>query len=311
MPAWLSWLFPETASTLASKVDALFLFLLIVTGAVAVLVFFLVTVFMIRFRRRRPWQNGAYIEGSVPLETVWSLIPLGIFMIFFVWGAALYYERSTPPAGSMEIYVVAKQWMWKLQHPEGPREINELHVPVGVPVKLVMTSQDVIHSFFVPAFRIKQDVLPGRYTTEWFQATKTGRFHLFCAEYCGNQHSKMTGWVNVMEPAEYQNWLGSQRELQPMLASGEKLFEQLGCKTCHTDTDTEKGPTLLGVYGRTVELENGGSAFADDGYLREAILDPAAKIVRGYKPLMPTYQGQIQEEQLSQLLEYIKSLKKE
>ncbi len=310
MPAWISWLFPEQASTLASKVDLLYLFMILITGAVALLVFVLVTVFAIRYRRTATNRQGANIAGSTPLELFWTASPLVIFMGMFLWGAVLYYDRSTPPTGSMDIYVVAKQWMWKLQHLEGPREINELHIPVGVPVRLVMTSQDVVHSFFVPAFRIKQDVLPGRYTTEWFQATKPGRYHLFCAEYCGNQHSHMGGWIEVMSPADYQDWLDSERLSQPMTASGAQLFSQLGCGSCHTSSGADLGPSLYNLYSRPVPLEGGGSVVADESYLRESILNPAAKIVRGYKPIMPTYQGQIGNEQLNELLEYVKSLKR-
>jgi cytochrome c oxidase subunit II len=310
MPAWISWLFPEQASTLSSKVDLLYLFMILVTGAVATLVFFLITVFAIRYRRTAENQKGANIEGSIFLETFWTGTPLLIFIGMFVWGAVLYYERSAPPAGSMEIYVVAKQWMWKLQHSEGPREINELHVPVGVPVRLVMTSQDVIHSFFVPAFRIKQDVLPGRYTTQWFQATKPGQYHLFCAEYCGNQHSRMAGYIQVMSPADYQAWIDSQRLSQPMPASGQTVFNQLGCSSCHSGESTGRGPSLYNLYGRSVPLQSGGTALAEESYLRESILNPAAKLVQGYKPVMPTYQGQIGDDQLNELIDYIKSLKR-
>lgn len=310
MPAWISWLFPEQASTLASKVDSLYLFLVLLTGAVALLVFILITVFAIRYRRSKANAIGANIEGSVPLELFWTLSPLIIFIVIYLWGAVLYFERSTPPTGSMEIYVVAKQWMWKMQHLEGPREIGQLHVPVGVPVRLVMTSQDVVHSFGVPAFRIKQDVLPGRYTTQWFKATKPGRYHLFCSEYCGNQHSKMGGWIEVMSQADYQRWLDSERLSQPMTTGGSKLFNQFGCNSCHTAENTERGPSLYNLYSRRVPLEGGGSAVADEGYLRESILNPSAKIVQGCKPLMPTYQGQAGEEQLNELLEYIKSLKR-
>jgi len=310
MPAWLSWLFPEQASTLAPKVDYLFLFLILASGAVALLVFLLITIFAVRYRRRSPDEVGADIEGSPMLEIFWTVTPLLIFLAMFVWGAVLYFERSRPPDGAIQIYVVAKQWMWKLQHREGPREINELHVPVGVAVRLVMTSQDVIHSFYVPAFRIKQDVLPGRYTSEWFQATKPGRYHLFCAEYCGSQHSRMKGWVEVMAPADYQNWLDSQRLSEAMVVSGQRLFRSLGCNGCHGPVDTARGPSLFNVYGRAVELQGGGSVIADEGYLRQAILNPGVQVVLGYKPLMPTYQGQLGEDQVTQLIEYMKSLKR-
>jgi cytochrome c oxidase subunit 2 len=197
-----------------------------------------------------------------------------------------------------------------MQHLEGPREINELHVPVGTPVRLVMTSQDAIHSFFVPAFRIKQDVLPGRYTTHWFQATKPGRYHLFCAEYCGNLHSRMQGWIEVMMPGEFQKWLDSERNTQPMSAAGESLFTRLGCGSCHGAASTSQGPSLHNIYGRPRPLQGGGSVVADESYLRESILDPAAKTVQGYAQVMPTYQGQLSNEQLNELIEYMKLLGK-
>src|SRR5271157_1541840 len=201
-------LWPERASTLAGHVDALYIFLLIVTGMMALLVFVLVIFFAARFRHR-PGVLAEQIEGSKPLEITWSTIPFLVFMVIFDWGAVVYFKERTPPADSTEVYIVAKQWMWKAEHAEGQREINELHVPVGRDVKLIMTSQDVIHSFFVPAFRIKQDVLPGRYTTLWFHATKAGTYHLFCSQYCGTQHSGMVGWIKVMEPSDYEAWMSS------------------------------------------------------------------------------------------------------
>lgn len=310
MPSWLSWLLPDQASTLAPETDALFLFLVALTGFVALLVFILITRFAIRYRRRPGNEKGADIPGFMSMEIAWSLVPLLIFMGIFLWGAVLYYQRSTPPPDAINVYVVAKQWMWKMQHLEGPREINELHVPLGAPVRLVMTSQDVIHSFFVPAFRIKQDVLPGRYTTHWFQATKPGRYHLFCAEYCGNLHSRMRGWIEVMPPPDFQKWLDSERRTQPMTAVGESLFAKLGCAGCHTDTDTSRGPSLHNIYARPRPLQGGKSVIADESYLRESVLNPAAKTVEGYPPIMPTYQGQIGDEELNELIEYMKSLGK-
>ena len=297
-------LFPDAASTLAPEVDHLYLFLVVISGVMIVLIFTCMLFFAVRFRRRSDTHRATQIHGSTALEIVWSVVPLGIFMAMFVWGADLYYQHANPPPNAAEIYVVGKQWMWKIQHPEGPREINELHVPVDRPIKLVMTSEDVVHSFYVPAFRIKQDVLPGRYTVEWFQATKPGHYHLFCAEYCGTSHSHMTGWVDVMTPSDYQTWLGGGGGAQSMVASGEKLFQDLGCATCHS----RDCPPLQGVYGREVQLEGGGKVVADDAYLRESILDPQAKIVLGYQPLMPTFKGQVSEEGLLQLLAYLKSL---
>lgn len=300
-------LFPEAASTLAPGVDHLYIFLVTVSGLMMVLIAALIVIFAVRYRRRSEEQRAVQILGSVGLEVFWSVVPLGVFMVMFFWGADLYYRHATPPANASEIYVVAKQWMWKLQHPEGPREINELHVPTGRAVKLVMTSEDVVHSFFVPAFRVKQDVLPGRYTILWFEATKPGRYHLFCAEYCGLSHSNMIGWIDVMTPTDYQKWLGGGGTGATMAAAGESLFRDLGCATCHS----RECPPLQGLYGRMVPLEGGGAVVADDAYIRESILDPQAKIVRGYQPLMPTYRGQVTEEGLLQLLTYIKSLKGE
>src|SRR5271166_2919581 len=225
-------LWPHRASTLAGNVDALFIFLLIVTGMMTVLVFGAIIYFAARYHRR-PGVLAEQIEGSTPLELTWSIIPLGVFMVIFLWGAVIYFRERTPPRDATEVYVVAKQWMWKLQHQEGQREINELHVPVGRDVKMIMTSQDVIHSFYVPAFRIKQDVLPGRYTTAWFHATKPGTYHLFCAEYCGTEHSGMIGWIVVMDPRDYQAWMTGGGGNQAMTDTGAKLFSDLGCVMCH------------------------------------------------------------------------------
>jgi cytochrome c oxidase subunit II len=230
-----------------------------------------------------------------------------VFMAIFAWGAAVYFKGRTPPRDSTEVYVVAKQWMWKLEHAEGQREINELHVPVGRDVKLIMTSQDVIHSFYVPAFRMKQDVLPGRYTVEWFRATKPGTYHLFCAEYCGTQHSGMIGSIIVMEPAQFEAWM-SGGSTGPLSATGEKIFAELGCATCHRADSQGRGPNLQGVFGKPVLLEDGRTVSADENYVRESILDPGAKIVSGFKPVMPTFQGLVSEEQLNALVAYVKSL---
>jgi cytochrome c oxidase subunit 2 len=227
-----------------------------------------------------------------------------------VWGAVVFFHAQRPPKGAIEIYAVGKQWMWKFQHMDGQREINELHVPIGQPVKLTMISQDVIHSFFVPAFRVKQDVLPGRYTTVWFQATKTGKYHLFCAEYCGTQHSGMIGSVVVMEPAQYQAWLAGGGGEGSLAQSGEKLFQDLACNTCHRSDSGARGPDLAGVFGSQVTLQGGQKLAADEAYIRESILNPQAKLVMGFQPIMPTFQGQVSEEGLMQLVAYIKTLQK-
>src|SRR5271165_908512 len=300
-------LWPDRASTAAANVDALFIFLIIVSGLMTALIFTAVIYFAARYRRQKGVQ-AEQIEGSTPLELTWSIIPLCVFMVFFAWGAVVYFKQRTPPRDATEVYVVAKQWMWKLEHAEGQREINELHVPVGRDVKLIMTSQDVIHSFYVPAFRIKQDVLPGRYTTAWFRATKPGIYHLFCAQYCGTMHSGMIGQVVVMEPAQYEAWLSGGGTTGSLAANGESLFQQLGCPTCHRSDTQGRGPNLVGIFGKPVQLEDGRIVAADENYIRESILNPSAKIVSGFKPIMPVFQGLVGEEQLNALVAYIKSL---
>src|SRR5437870_4837008 len=301
LPLW-----PARASTTAGSVDALYIFLVALSLFVSVAIFTMICIFALRYRQRKG-REAEQVEGSTILELTWSAIPLFIFAFIFVWGAVIYFKERTPPRGATEIYVVAKQWMWKLQHEEGQREINELHVPVGRDVKLIMTSQDVIHSFFVPAFRIKKDVLPGRYTTTWFRATKPGTYHLFCAEYCGTQHSGMIGSVVVMEPAQYEVWM-SGGSTGPLSASGEKVFAELGCATCHRPDGQGRGPNLQGLFGKTVQLEDGRTVTADENYIRESILDPGAKVLKGFKPVMPTFQGIVSEEQLNALVAYVKSL---
>jgi cytochrome c oxidase subunit 2 len=301
-------LWPDTASTIGGQVNALFLFLIAVTGAVTILIFILIAYFAFKYRASKH-PKAVQIEGSMPLEIGWSVIPLGIFMIFFIWGAAIYFDEAKPPAGSMQVYVVAKQWMWKLQHENGVREINQLHVPVNRDIQLSMISQDVIHSFFVPEFRIKADVLPGRYTSTWFHATKPGRYHLFCAEYCGTMHSGMIGEIVVMEPADYQAWLAGGNGEGTMASTGQKLFQEYGCATCHRFDTQGRGPNLVGVYGKPVLLDDGRTVLADDNYIRESILNPGAKVVAGFKPIMPTFQGIVSEDQVLALIEFVKSLR--
>ena len=300
-------LFPEQASTIAPDVDHLLYFLLIVAVFFTLAIFGAIFYFAVRYRRRSEQELPHPIHGSLPLEVAWSVIPFGLTMVMFTWGASIFFRESRPPDDAIPIYVVGKQWMWKLQHLEGQREINELHIPMGRAVRLTMTSEDVIHSFFVPAFRTKEDVVPGRYSTTWFQPTKTGKYHLFCAEYCGTNHSRMIGWIYVMQPKDYENWLtgGATGSLAD---EGAKLFESLACSNCHKPDGSGRCPTLVGLFGRNVQLSNGATVKADEAYIRESILQPTAKIVAGYQPLMPTFQGLITEEGVLQLIEYIKSL---
>jgi cytochrome c oxidase subunit 2 len=300
--------FPQVASEQAGQIDALYFFLVAVTAFFMALIAILVVVFAVRFHRKHGDEVGEAIHGSLALELLWTIIPLGITMVMFVWGAQVFFHLTRPPKGAMEIYVVGKQWMWKAQHKDGAREINELHVPVGRPVKLIMGSEDVIHSFFVPDFRVKADVIPGRYNTMWFTATKPGRYHLFCTQYCGTKHSAMIGWVTAMPDADYQTWLSGGSGGGTMAENGAKLFQDLNCANCHLENGQGRGPVLKGVYGKPVTLSTGQTVAVDDAYIRESILDPQAKIVAGFQPLMPTFKGLVTEEQLLQLIAYIKSL---
>jgi cytochrome c oxidase subunit 2 len=300
-------IFPEQASTLAGDVDALYTFLILLSIVFGVGIATTLTIFAVRYRRRRADERPELIHGSLALELAWSLGPLAIVTGIFVWSALLYYRIQRVPANAMEIHVVGKRWMWKIQHMTGQREINELHVPVGRPVLVKLTSEDVIHSFFVPAFRVKTDAVPGRYTTLWFEATKPGRYHLFCAEYCGTKHSGMIGSIVVMEPAPFQEWLAGGPSLSPA-AEGEKLFASLACQTCHRADSGARGPRLDGVFGKTVNLSDGTTTVATPEYIRESILTPSAKVVAGYQPIMPTFQGQVTEEQILQIIEYLKTL---
>ena len=300
--------FPQAASEQAGQIDALYFFLVAVTAFFTALVALLVVVFAIKFHRKHDNEVGVPIHGSLALELLWTIIPLGITMVMFVWGAQVFFHMTRAPKNAMDIYIVGKQWMWKAQHMDGAREINELHVPIGRPVKLIMGSEDVIHSFFIPDFRVKADVIPGRLNTMWFTATKPGRYHLFCTQYCGTKHSAMIGWVTAMEPADYQAWLGGGAGGGTMAENGAKLFQDLACATCHLDNGTGRGPVLKGVYGKPVTLQSGQTVTVDDSYIRESVLNPQAKVVAGFQPIMPTFQGLVTEEQLLQLIAYVKSL---
>ncbi|MEP7118907.1 MAG: cytochrome c oxidase subunit II [Acidobacteriota bacterium] len=301
-------LFPEAASSFSSEVDSLYLFLIAVSAFFTVAVSIAVVVFGIMYRRRHADEIGAHIEGSLPLELAWSIIPTIIAMVMFAWGASLYYHIRVPPAEGLQIYAVGKQWMWKFQHIGGQREINELHVPAGRPVKILVTSEDVLHDLYFPAFRTKIDAIPGRYSPIWFTATKPGRYHIFCAEYCGTKHSGMIGEVIVMEPQQYQTWLTGGASEGTMAERGGRLFSDLACSSCHLDSGQGRGPSLKDIVGRTVEFTDGSSAVVDEAYLRESILNSQAKVTKGFTPLMPTFQGLISEEGLAALIEHIKSL---
>jgi cytochrome c oxidase subunit II len=301
-------LFPEQASTFAPDVDHLLYFLLAVATFFTLVIFGAIFYFAVRYRRRSEQELPRHVHTGLVLEIVWSVIPFGLTMIMFTWGAAIFFRESRPPDDALPIYVVAKQWMWKLQHMEGQREINELHVPLGRSIRLTMTSEDVIHSFFVPAFRTKQDVVPGRYSTTWWKPTKAGKYHLFCAEYCGTKHSGMIGWIYVMEPQDYQKWLSGGTGSGTMAENGAKLFQDLACSNCHKADGSGRCPTLVGAFGKDVKLASGKIVKMDEAYIRESILQPNAKVVAGYQPVMPTFQGLVTEEGVLSLVEYVKSL---
>jgi len=304
-------LFPDAASSIAGHVDALYAFLVLVSAFFSLLIAFLVVFFAIKYRRRAdevPTPMDEHSIGGMVLEIVWSIIPLGLSMIMFAWGASIFFTESRPPANSMDIYVTGKQWMWKIQHNEGAREINELHVPVNRDIRLTLTSEDVIHDFSVPAFRTKTDVLPGRYTTEWFRPTRVGEYHIFCAEYCGTRHSGMIGTVYVMNEADFNDWLGKGSGEGSMAEQGQSLFNQLGCGNCHIRDGRGRAPNLYGVFGTTVQLKDGTRGKIDESDVREPVLYPQSKIVAGFDDIMPTFKGLVTEEGLLKLVEYVKSL---
>jgi cytochrome c oxidase subunit 2 len=302
-------LFPAQASTLAPEIDNLYLGIIAITAFFAVVVVIFVVYFAIKYRDDTGDKVGAPITGSVPLELGWSLIPFFISIGIFVWASVVFFHIVRAPDQTLDIYSTGKRWMWRFQHIDGQREINELHVPVGRPVRVVFTSEDVLHDLFIPAFRVKADAVPGRYSAIWFEPTQVGEYHIFCAEYCGTRHSGMVGTVYVMEPADYQAWLsGGGVTGGTMLQQGEALFTQLACVTCHLPDGTGRGPSLVGVFGSTVTLENGSTVTADESYLRESILTSQAKTVKGYEHIMPTFQGLINEDGVAALIEYIKSM---
>ena len=301
--------YPEQASNFAPHVDALMTFLIFVSVFFSALITTAIVFFFFRYHRKSRNEVGVPIHGDMRLETAWIVIPFLLAMTMFGWGAVVYVDYRHAPQDTLDLYVIGKQWMWKVQQPNGRREINELHVPVGRDVKLILASEDVIHDFFVPAFRVKMDAVPGRYNTMWFRPTKPGRYHFFCSQYCGTNHAVMGGWVTVMEPAGYAAWLsGATGTEENPVSVGEKLFTQLACVTCHLSDGKGRGPSLNGVYAAKVLLSDGSIVTADDAYIRESILDPPAKIVAGFQPVMPTFKGLVTEEQILALTAYIKSL---
>ena len=300
-------LYPPEASKIAPEMDALYFFMVLVSLIGLTLVVLLLTSFSIMYRKSRH-PVAVQIEGSTLLEATWTIIPLGLFLVMFVWGALIYFRVYTPPANAMNIYVVGKQWMWKAEHPGGQHEINSLHVPTGRAVQLTLISQDVFHSFSIPAFRVKREAIPGRYTSVWFEATTPGTYHLFCTQYCGTDHSHMIGDIVVLSPDDYRKWLASSTSGASLAQNGERLFASLSCSACHNARPDARGPNLANVYGSKLTLATGESQIADEGYIRESILNPSQHVTQGFAPIMPTYQGQISEDGVIALVEYIKTL---
>jgi len=302
-------LFPEQASSFAWQVDVLYFYLILISVAFTIPIVVAVFVFGIKYREREKFATPEEMHGSMVLETVWSIIPFVISMTIFLGGAIVYFNQYTPPDDAMNIYVVGKQWMWKMQHETGQREINELHVPVNHDIKLTMTTEDVIHDFGLPEFRTKMDVVPGRYSYMWFNATKPGKYHIFCQEYCGLNHSGMGGWVYVMEQRDFDNWLSGNVSGQTPVEEGKDLFtNKLGCASCHAGGPQQRGAKLENVFGTQVKLVGGQTVTANEDYIRNSILNPASQVVEGFQPIMPTFKGQVTEEQLNALVAYVKSL---
>lgn len=299
--------FPRQGSTTAEEVDHLLIALLTITGAVSLLVAALLIGFSIRYRRRGDAIRPPEVPANLLLELGWTTIPLGIFVWFFVWGAQVYFRAYRAPDDARVIYVTTRQWMWKFQHQTGQREINELHIPMGQPVKLLLTSEDVIHSFYVPEFRVHMDVLPGRYTTVWFNATRPETFKLFCSQYCGTNHAGMIGSVTAMKQSDFEDWLRSRAE-GSLALQGRKTFLKYRCVSCHTGDGEGRAPTLENLYGKMVPLREGGRVIADEAYIRESIVSPRAKVVAGYEPIMPTFQGQVTEEEIIELIAFLRTL---
>jgi cytochrome c oxidase subunit 2 len=306
VPGFPFW--PARASAYAGQIDFLFGSLLVIAALTSGLVFFLLLFFANKYRHGSNADRSGTTKKTWRFEVAWTAATLVIFVGLAVWGADIYLHLYNPPPGALQIFVVGKQWMWKAQHPGGQREINELHVPVGQDVRLVMASQDVIHSFFIPALRIKQDVVPGRYETMWFRADRVGRYHLFCAEYCGTDHAHMGGWLTVMNPRDFAGWLRAQGGEGTLAAQGQELFRRYGCSGCHEPGGTVRAPRLEGVFGGPVPLSDGSVVIADERYVRDSILNPKAQVAAGYDPVMPTFAGQVSEDDLAKLVAYIESI---
>jgi len=301
-------LFPPEASTTARNVDALYFALTLISLFFITVIFLAILFFCIKYRRGSPADRSNPSSGSNLIELGWTTVPTLMGLALFTCGAIDYFRIERKPGNAIDVQVVGKQWMWKLQHAEGKREINELHIPVDQTVALTLISQDVIHSFFVPAFRVKQDVVPGKYTSEWFKPTRTGEYHIFCSQYCGTQHAQMIGRVVVMQPQAYERWLKSGEQTESIVRAGERLFHGRGCSGCHAPNSKFHAPLLEGLYRKPVPLADGTMVTADDQYLRDSILQPAKQISAGYDNIMPSFSGHLSEEEIMQLIAYLKAI---
>ena len=303
-------LFPERASAMAGRLDVLFYTLVGISVLIILGIGGLIFWYSVKYRAGNEVDRSLEVsqKQELAIEAAWTLPVLAIFIGLFAWGAALYMEAYGPVEPDLEVSVIGKQWMWKVQHHNGVREINELHVPVGQKIELSLTSQDVIHSFYIPAFRLKRDVVPQRYTRFWFEATEAGTYSLFCAEYCGAKHSLMRGRVVAMRPADFERWMSRQDVPAAPAAEGRELFMSFGCSGCHTPGSSVHAPSLEGLYGRPVQLADGGTVIADNDYIRDSILLPRKHVVAGYQPIMPSFEGQIGEGQILKIIAYIQSL---
>jgi cytochrome c oxidase subunit 2 len=299
-------LLPADGAASATRLDSLALCLLLLTGAVALGVMAMTIVFCVRYRAASKADRSHVPSKGRFIEIAWAVIPLLLFLFLYAWGAVDYAALYRPEPAATPVFVVAKQWMWKAEHRNGRREVGQLHLPLGRPVRLVITSQDVIHSFFVPAFRIKQDAVPGRYTAIGFTPSKAGEYQLFCAEYCGTEHAMMTGKIVVLPPAEYARWLAEGPRQPGMAARGFALFRQYGCSGCHGAGSSVHAPDLTNLLGRRVHLQDGRELLADEAYVRDSILEPRKDVVAGYEPIMPSFAGQIGEEDVLAIIEYIR-----
>ncbi|WP_312867313.1 cytochrome c oxidase subunit II [Rhizobium sp. P40RR-XXII] len=301
-------LWPPSASVYSHQVDLLVIAFTVLIVALSAPVFILLLVFIVKYRRGKAADRRHAPNRNVALEVSWSVIPFLAMLGFYVWSTDLFARLYHPPSAAMQIDVVAKQWMWKFQHPEGQAEINELHVPTGQPIELTMASQDVIHNLFIPALRIKQDVVPGRYTASWFIADRPGIYRLACSQFCGSNHSEMTGSFIVMSPTDYGDWLSRSSNDITLAKQGAALFRSRGCSGCHDPASIVRAPSLIGIYGNPVSLASGQTVIADDQYIRDSILLPQLQVAAGYQPIMPTFQNVLSEEDVLKLVAYIKSL---